>query len=105
MKTPTHFIIGYGFSAVFGWRGGLRRALVPDHEAIGDARIQSSLRQEKADYSGGVSRLRFRLPHSSGDALGVKLRPGSASYLMMAWSHARDFAHHSAFREHREVVL
>ncbi|NIA71928.1 hypothetical protein HBA54_25340 [Pelagibius litoralis] len=35
MKTPTHFLIGYGCAAAFGWRGGLRRAcligaVVPD---------------------------------------------------------------------------
>ncbi|WP_422365219.1 metal-dependent hydrolase [Pelagibius sp.] len=35
MKSPTHFLIGYGCAAAFGWRGGLRRAcllgaVVPD---------------------------------------------------------------------------
>lgn len=83
----------------------LRRALVPDHEAIADAGVQASLHREEGGYAEGMSRLRFRLSHRSGDALGVILRPGSVSYVMLAWSHARDFAHHSAFREHREVVL
>ena len=35
MKTPTHFLIGHGCAAAFGWRGSLRRAcligaVVPD---------------------------------------------------------------------------
>ncbi len=83
----------------------LHRAAVPDHGPVADRQVQRDLAMVAGSFGDGGSRLRFDLPHHSGDALGVNLRPGAATYLMLAWSHSTDFDHHSAFREHQRVVL
>ncbi len=83
----------------------LRRAAVPDHGPVADAQVQRDLVLVSDSFGGGASRLDFDLPHRSGDALGVNLRAGAATYLMLAWSRSTDFGHHSAFREHQRVIL
>ncbi len=83
----------------------LRRALVPDHIRIDDPAVQEALQVRRRSYATGRSQLDFRLLHAVGDTLGVNLSPGATTYLMMAWSRSPDFAHHSAFRDHRGVVL
>ncbi|WP_299625028.1 hypothetical protein [Pelagibius sp.] len=86
-------------------RVALHRAIVPTHAPVADAEARAALIREGASFAEGRSHLGFRLPHRSGKALGVRLTPGAASYLMLAWSHATDFTHHSAFRGHRWVTL
>lgn len=83
----------------------LRRALVPDHIRIDDPRAQEGLQIHRQSYATGRSQLDFGLLHTAGDILGVNLSPGATTYLMMAWSRSLDFAHHSAFRDQRDVVL
>ena len=83
----------------------LHRAVVPTHAPVADPVLRTSLVKEGEAFAKGRSHLGFRLPHSSGAALGVALTPGVATYLMLAWSRSPDFQHHSAFREHRWVTL
>ncbi|WP_299397690.1 hypothetical protein [Pelagibius sp.] len=83
----------------------LRRALVPDHIRIEGAAVQEALQVRRRSYATGRSQLDFRLLHAVGDTLGVNLSPGATTYLLMAWSRSPDFAHHSAFRDQRDVVL
>lgn len=86
-------------------RAEVRVALAPGHRRIEELGGRGDLRDVAGLVRGGRSRVRFSLPHRATDAHAVPLSPGSPVYLMLAWSHSPDFDHHSAFREHLELVL
>lgn len=120
LTAPTHGWLAVGFNDAEQLKGTcfvmaqvsdapprleLRRAAVPDHGPVADRQVQQDLVLVSGSFGGGASRLNFELAHRSGDALGVNLRAGAATYLMLAWSRSTDFGHHSAFREHQRVIL
>lgn len=87
-------------------RAEVHIALPPDHRPIESLVGQpSGLRDLSGSYENGRSQLWFSLPHHSADRFAQDLSPGRATYLMLAWSHAPEFDHHSAWRGHANVTL
>lgn len=74
----------------------------PTIESLGG---QSGLADISGESAAGSSILRFSLPHHSAAPHPLELAPGTPIHLMLAWSHEADFAHHSAWRRHLDVVL
>ena len=87
-------------------RAELHVALPPDHRPVEDVTGHpADLRDLDGRFEDGRSWLSFSLPHRSPDRMGLELSPGLSIHLMLAWSHAPDFDHHSAWRGHADVVL
>lgn len=80
-------------------------AMPPDHPRVEDLGGQSDLRDLAGVLSAGRSELTFSLPVNAADAFGLDLQAGRSVHLMLAWSHEADFAHHSAWRRHIDVLL
>lgn len=104
--------IAAGFNAARGLRGtrfvmgaappgdvAERLALVPDHIAA----PTPALLDVRIARAGARVQLDFVFPHEISG--GPRLAPGTRAHVMLAWSHDRDFAHHSAWRRHFDVVL
>lgn len=83
----------------------LHHAEVPTHRNVTEFGAKPDLRITDHGYDGHVSRLAFTLPLEGRGAHSLSLTPGTESYVMLAWSHARDFEHHSAWRGHFDVIL
>jgi len=94
----TRFVIA---SAITG-RIEERIARVPDHAPIAALGIAPAIAEAAVAFESGRSVLRFAMPHRLSSQ---SLAPGSAVHLMLAWSPETDFAHHSAWRRHVDVVL
>ena len=87
-------------------RAEVHIAQPPDHRSVEALTGQpSGLRDVTGGFADGRSTLSFSLPHLSADRFGQDLSPGRPTYLMLAWSHAPEFEHHSAWREHTDVTL
>ena len=80
-------------------------ALVPEHPTIESLGGQSGLADVTGRSDDTQSTVRFSLPHVNAAPFALELSPGTPVYLMLAWSHETDFAHHSAWRRHFDVVL
>ncbi len=76
-----------------------RLARVPDHIPVATPMLISA----KVARSGHRTSLSFTWPHEI--AGGMSLAPGTHAHVMLAWSRSVDFAHHSAWRRHFDVVL
>ena len=99
----TRFLIGVVEGGMV--RAEMHIANPPHHEPIQPLRGRSDIRHLKGQCESGRSRLAFSLPHQSTDRFAVDLMPGRSIHLMLAWSHDPDFAHHSAWRRHVDVIL
>ncbi|MEL6678417.1 MAG: hypothetical protein AAFQ51_06895 [Pseudomonadota bacterium] len=79
-----------------------RIAVVPTHEPVEAFGLTRALHGAELRHIPGGSRLTFSYPT---DLPGLALAPGSATHLMLAWSHAPEFDHHSAWRRHLDITL
>lgn len=99
----TRFVIGaVDANAV---RAELHIADPPHHQPIEALGGLSDIRNLQGRRENGRSLLAFSLPHRSTDRFAVDLMPGRSIHLMLAWSNEPDFAHHSAWRRHVDVIL
>lgn len=89
-------------------------ALVPDHKNVTELGLAPALRDVSGYSKDGRSHLSFSLPHLiTGNGKiqdkthhpASSLSPGSPVHLMLAWSHAPEFDHHSAWRKHFDITL
>lgn len=80
-------------------------ALVPDHRRVDLAGGVPALADVAGGFTNGVSRCDFSLPQVIPGAYALDLAPGRSTYLMLAWSQAPEFDHHSAWRKHYDVIL
>jgi hypothetical protein len=80
-------------------------ALVPEHPTIEFLGGRSGLADVSGRSDDTQSTVKFSLPHLNAAPFDLDLSPGTPVYLMLAWSHEADFAHHSAWRRHLDVVL
>ena len=87
-------------------RAEVHIALPPDHRTVEALTgSPSGLGDLTGRFEDGRSILSFSLPHRTADRFSRDLSPGRTTHLMLAWSHAPDFDHHSAWRGHVDVVL
>lgn len=87
-------------------RAEVHIALPPDHRTVEELTGRpSGLGDLTGRVEDGRSALSFSLPHRTADRFARDLSPGRPIHLMLAWSHAPDFDHHSAWRGHVDVVL
>jgi len=75
-------------------------ALVPDHQKVQDLDLLKTVDDVSGSYENGTSKLCFSLPHLFSDQPGLILTPNTQIYIMLAWSLAGEFNHHSAWRRH-----
>ncbi|MFK8032602.1 MAG: hypothetical protein AB8B94_00540 [Hyphomicrobiales bacterium] len=85
-------------------------ALVPDHRQVTELGFASALMMVSGSYENGRSHLSFSLLHQIQNQMGtgqpaLSLSPGSKVHLMLAWSRAPEFNHHSAWRKHFNITL
>lgn len=80
-------------------------ALVPDHRNVVDLGLSPAVSDIAGTTTSKGSALEFSLPHRFGERPTLTLGPGSRTYLMLAFSHEADFAHHSAWRRHFTITL
>lgn len=99
----TRFLIGVVEAHTV--RAEIHIADPPHHHPVESLGGLSDIRDLRGQHVGGRSRLGFSLPHRSTDRFTVDLMPGRSIQLMLAWSHEPDFAHHSAWRRHIDVIL
>lgn len=120
LSAPTSGWIAAGFAEAPGLRGArfviaapaltpLRVeehvARVPDHRRIEDLGLAPAIADVAGGHEDGRAWLRFSLPHRHPDGSLPDLAPGASVRTLLAWSHAADFDHHSAFRRHTAVTL
>ena len=82
-----------------------RVALVPGHRRVQDLGFAGAATHSSGAFEDGRSELAFSLPERISGQPGLNLSAGAWTYLMLAWSHGRDFQHHSAWRKHYSVQL
>ena len=75
------------------------------HSEVGALGGRRTLADLAGRIDGPTTTLDFSLLHAAGDTMAADLRPGAQTHLMLAWSHAPEFTHHSAWRRHFDVVL
>lgn len=80
-------------------------ALVPEHPPIETLGGHSGLSDVRGKFSAGVSQVSFSLPTQQGEPYPANLAAGHTTYLMLAWSVAPEFDHHSAWRQQFATVL
>lgn len=85
-------------------------ALVPDHRKVMELDLTPALSNVIGRYEQNRSHLNFSLPHqlrnrTESHQPAVSLSPGSMVHLMLAWSRAPEFDHHSAWRKHFKITL
>ncbi len=73
-------------------------ALVPNHAEISTLGLSRAVSDVWGRYAGGWSELSFSLPHVFADRPALRLNGGEDVHLMLAWSRAPEFDHHSAWR-------
>ncbi len=80
-------------------------ALVPDHKEVGRLGLPRVIADVSGYTESGISHLAFSWPHTFLERPSLSLSPGSEVRVMLAWSHERDFYHHSAWRRHFDITL
>lgn len=80
-------------------------AVVPNHPKVQDMGLAPGLSDLLGALQIGQSKLWFSLPHRFSDTENPVLEPGHKTFLMLAWSRAPEFDHHSAWRKHFPVIL
>ncbi|MGI9484956.1 MAG: DOMON domain-containing protein [Geminicoccaceae bacterium] len=99
----TRFLIGsLGDDKV---RAEMHIADPPHHQPVEALGGFSDIGDLQGQRENDRTRIAFSLPHRSTDRFAVDLMPGRSIHLMLAWSHEPDFAHHSAWRRHVDVIL
>jgi len=120
LDAPTQGWIAVGFNA----RPGLRNtrfiiadvstqpirveehlALVPAHREIGALGLAPAIKDARGAFNGTHSQLWFSLAHEIPGPPPLDLGPGQTAHVMLAWSQARDFNHHSAWRRHFATTM
>jgi hypothetical protein len=81
----------------------VHRARPPRHARIAGADL--AVRIVGGAQEAGVARVCFVMPLDPIDPSDVTLAAGSLTHLVLAWSHERDFDHHSADRGAVNVLL
>ena len=99
----TRFLIGVVDDKAV--RAEMHIADPPRHQPVESLGGLSDIRDLRGQWESGRSRIVFSLPHRSTDRFAIDLMPGRSTHLMLAWSHEPDFAHHSAWRRHIDVIL
>ncbi len=99
----TYFIIAAVSSAPIHAEEHL--AIVPQHKHFAELGWNETLTRLGSSYTKGRSQISFSIAARPVLQHGVALWPGARTYMMLAWSHERDFDHHSAWREHLDVTL
>jgi hypothetical protein len=74
-----------------------------NHQEVGALGGVRMLTDVKGARQGAQSWLQFSLPEAGNGPYAKPLAAGTLSFLMLAWSHAPEFEHHSAWRQHFEV--
>lgn len=75
-------------------------ARVPDHKNVRELGLAPALQQASGAYSNGHSCLEFQMSQQFSNRPTLSLAPGSRVHVMLAWSQAVAFDHHSAWRKH-----
>lgn len=83
-----HFVTGFGEHHPLSKLGGQETAVLIE-----------------ATESAGLTRVRFSLPVSKKDKFRCDLPPGTALFMICAYSMSDDLQHHSRMRKHLRVVL
>lgn len=94
----TRFVIGAMISGRFQVEEHI--AVVPDHPRVQELGLGRAVTNVEGRLSGNTTTMKFSLPHLFPDSENPTLLPGTSTFLMLAWSHRADFAHHSAWRRH-----
>lgn len=80
-------------------------AIVPEHQPVQSLGLQPALIEISGVYADGLSHITFSMVEEIPGRPDLQLRSGNSVNLMLAWSHSRDFAHHSAWRRHFVILL
>lgn len=80
-------------------------ASVPDHKNVTELGLEPALQTAHGSYIDGRSHLEFQMSHKFADRPALSLAPGSRVQVMLAWSQATAFDHHSAWRKHFPLTL
>ena len=80
-------------------------AVGPTHPTVQSLGLETAMKHVLGEVGSSWSTMAFSLPQIFPDTPNPMLSPGTDTYLMLAWSHDRDFEHHSAWRRHISIVL
>lgn len=84
----------------------IHQAMPPRHEMRYSSAVKSEVIQLiSSEQLGGLTRICFRMALAASYAGDVALAAGKPVHLVLAWSHERDFQHHSAQRGAINTVL
>lgn len=82
-----------------------RLAIFPDHKPISELGWRGAVADPSLVHRNDASELRFAYPTHFADQPDLRLHAGAEVFLMLAWSMAPDFVHHSAWRKHYPITL
>lgn len=99
----TRFIIAA--TSLFPIRAEEHIARVPDHKTVTELGLKPAMKLIRGSYADGRSHLEFQIPQRIADRPALSLAPGSRVHVMLAWSQAIAFDHHSAWRKHFPLTL
>jgi len=80
-------------------------ATPPTHHPVGSHGLQPVIRDIALTYQQGQAGLALSVPHIIQQPRLLHLNPGARAFLMLAWSRAADYGHHSAWRRHFSITL
>lgn len=80
-------------------------ARVPDHTSVTELGLKPALKLAQGSYADGRSHLEFQISQKITGRPALSLAPGSRVHVMLAWSQAVAFDHHSAWRKHFPLTL
>lgn len=80
-------------------------AHIPDHKTVTDLGLDPALQKVSGSYANGRSHLAFQMSQTIAGRPALSLAPGSRVHVMLAWSQAVAFDHHSAWRKHFPLTL
>lgn len=78
---------------------------VADHKNVTELGLEPALQTAHGSYIDGRSHLEFQMSHKFADRPALSLAPGTRVQVMLAWSLATAFDHHSAWRKHFPLTL
>lgn len=80
-------------------------ATPPTHHPVAEHGLQPVIRDIKITNQQGLATLALSFPHIIRQPRLLHLDPGARAFLMLAWSRAADYGHHSAWRRHFSITL
>lgn len=80
-------------------------ARVPDHKSVAELGLVPALQNTSGTFANGRSHLEFQISQQIAGSPALSLAPGSRVHVMLAWSQAIAFDHHSAWRKHFPLTL